>query len=66
MFEKNERAIAIGIAFSGGIMLLMSTLELIPEAATYLGVKGAVLATFSGIVVFFLLNYLIPHIHLEK
>ena len=66
LLEKNKRAIAIGIAFSGGIMIAMSVLELIPEAVTHIGYRNASLATASGIIVFFLLNYLIPHLHLER
>ena len=66
LLENNKRAIAIGVAFSGGIMILMSALELIPEAIPHIGPKNALFATASGIVVFYLLNYLIPHLHLEK
>lgn len=65
LFKKNDRAIAIGIAFSGGIMVLMSAFELIPEAFDHLGYEKTGWATASGFAVFFLLNYLIPHLHLE-
>lgn len=66
LLERNRRAIAIGVAFSGGIMILMSVLELIPEAVKHIGSRNAGLSTASGIAVFYLLNYLIPHLHLER
>ena len=66
IFKKHTPAIAIGMGFSTGIMLLISFFDLIPESLTslnYLYVFGAV---FLGAFVLAFANYLIPHIHFFK
>jgi ZIP family zinc transporter len=63
---KNERAIAIGIGFSAGIMLLVSLMELIPEAVGAAGMGSALLAFILGILLVAVLHWVIPHTHLVK
>jgi ZIP family zinc transporter len=62
--RDNARAIAGGIGFSAGIMILVSMLELIPAARTT-AASGAVLATaLFGATLLWLMNRLIPHSHI--
>ena len=63
---KNERAIALGIGFSAGIMLLISFFELIPEAVDEAGMNAALAAFVSGLFIIAALNWVIPHTHLEE
>jgi ZIP family zinc transporter len=58
---KKERAIAVGIGFSVGIMLLISFLELLPEAMGKAGMGTASLAFVLGMVIVALLHWVIPH-----
>lgn len=46
--RENARAIAAGIGFSTGIMLLISLLELIPESIGILGAPPTVLGCALG------------------
>jgi ZIP family zinc transporter len=64
LIRENAKAIAIGIGFSTGIMLLVSALELIPEAVTGAGLIGTALAVGLGVAVLWLMNFLVPHVHL--
>jgi ZIP family zinc transporter len=63
-FEKNARAIALGIGFSAGIMLLISGVELVP--ASYRGAgaawTGSGVALGAGLIA--ALHVVIPHVHL--
>lgn len=61
---KNERAIAVGIGFSAGIMLVVSFFELMPEAVDGAGLDSAFLAFALGAAIIAALHWLIPHIHL--
>jgi len=63
---KNERAVAVGIGFSAGIMLLVSLLELMPEAIGKAGI-GITSTTFIlGMLIVAVLHWLIPHTHLVE
>jgi ZIP family zinc transporter len=63
---KSERAIAVGIGFSAGIMLLVSFLELMPAAIEEAGI-GLTSATFIlGMLILAVLHWVIPHTHLIK
>ena len=61
---RNERAIAVGIGFSAGIMLLVSFLELMPEAVAGAGMAGALSAFVPGVLLVAVLHWIIPHTHL--
>lgn len=63
---KNERAIAIGIGFSAGIMLLVSFLELMPEAVGSAGLLRAATAFVAGLLIVAVLHWVIPHTHLVE
>jgi len=61
---KNERAIAVGIGFSAGIMLLVSFFELIPKAVANTGTGLALAAVMLGTLIVAALHWIIPHTHL--
>ena len=64
--RENVRAIAVGIGFSTGIMVLVSALELIPEAQEAVGTPGAGLSTVLGAALLWGANLAIPHSHLVR
>ncbi|ADE13618.1 zinc transporter ZupT [Nitrosococcus halophilus Nc 4] len=63
---RNERAIAVGIGFSAGIMLLVSFLELMPEAIGEAGTGTASRAFMLGMLIVAVLHWVIPHTHLVE
>jgi len=63
---KNERAIAAGIGFSAGIMLLISFFELVPEAVSEIGMGAALVAVMLGMLIIAALHWIIPHTHLVE
>jgi ZIP family zinc transporter len=64
--RENARAIATGIGFSVGIMLLISLLELVPEALGIMGLR-ATLASFAlGAGLVWAAHLIVPHTHLVE
>lgn len=61
-----DRAIALGIGFSAGIMLLVSFLELVPEARSGAGTWATAVAFLLGTGIVASLHWVIPHTHLVK
>jgi ZIP family zinc transporter len=49
------------LGFSGGVMILVSFVELLPNGIDALGFAGANLAFFGGMLAMFLIDELIPH-----
>jgi len=66
LIQKNDRAIAVGIGFSTGIMVLISTIELIPEAHGSAGTLGVGLGLGLGGAILWGANLAIPHSHLVR
>ena len=64
--KKNVKLICAGIGFSAGIMLFISFLELLPEAAKATSLFSAFLALILGILFIASLNFIIPHTHFVK
>lgn len=64
--RENVRAIAFGIGFSTGIMVIISVLELIPEAQDAAGSLGAGLGVALGGALLWGANLAVPHSHLVK
>lgn len=64
--SENTRAIATGIGFSTGIMLLVSAFELIPEADRAVGATATVLTVGLGALLLLLANFVLPHTHLVR
>lgn len=63
---KNERAVAVGMGFSAGIMLLVSFLELLPHAMDDAGIGTASTAFLLGVLIMLVLHWVIPHTHLVE
>ena len=62
--RENARAIATGIGFSVGIMVLISTLELIPEATAAMGIGATLTSATLGAALLWGMHLVIPHTHL--
>ncbi len=63
---KSERAIAVGIGFSAGIMLLVSFFGLLPTALDAATTTAVLIAFVLGMLTVALLHWLIPHTHLVE
>jgi ZIP family zinc transporter len=61
---SNDRAIAAGMGFSAGIMVLVSALELLPESADATGPFRAAAVAGLGAAIVWLAHRLVPHVHL--
>lgn len=62
--RENRRAIAAGIGFSVGIMVLISLLELIPEATAAMGLGATLTSAALGAALLWVMHLIIPHTHL--
>jgi len=59
--KPGSRLMTLTLGFSGGVMILVSFVELLPGGIDALGFAGANLAFFGGMVAMFLIDELIPH-----
>jgi ZIP family zinc transporter len=64
--RENARAIAAGIGFSTGLMILISTWELIPQSVAAMGAGATLLSAGVGAALVWGAHFLFPHIHLFK
>jgi ZIP family zinc transporter len=64
--RENTRAIAAGIGFSAGIMILISVLELLPESIATAGAGATLSAAASGAALVWAAHFVVPHIHLVE
>jgi ZIP family zinc transporter len=62
--RENARALAAGIGFSAGIMVLVSGWELIPEAVSAMGAGKTLGSVAAGAVLVWAAHLVIPHVHL--
>ena len=62
--RENTQAVAAGLGFSVGIMILISVLELLPESSTTLGLVAALGSAAIGSVLVWAAHLIIPHTHL--
>jgi ZIP family zinc transporter len=62
--RESARAMATGIGFSAGLMVLISVLELIPDATAAMGVGATLSSTAVGAALVWAANFVIPHTHL--
>jgi len=59
--KPGSRLMTLTLGFSGGVMILVSFVELLPSGIDALGFGPANLAFFGGMVAMFLVDELIPH-----
>jgi ZIP family zinc transporter len=64
--RENARAIAVGIGFSAGIMILVSVLELMPEAVVAMGVGPTLGSAGLGVALVWAAHFIVPHTHLVE
>lgn len=64
--RESARAMAAGIGFSAGVMVLISALELFPEATAAMGVGATLGSTVAGAALVWAANFVIPHRHLQE
>jgi zinc transporter ZupT len=61
--RENARAIAAGIGFSTGIMLLISLVELVPESIDIMGTPSTLMSFTLGAGLVWTANLIVPHTH---
>ncbi len=59
--KPSSRLMTVTLGFSGGVMVLVSFVELLPAGMAAIGFAPAHLAFFGGMVAMFLIDALIPH-----
>lgn len=64
--RENAPAIAAGIGFSTGIMLLISLLELIPESVGIMGWPSSLMSFVLGAGLVWAAHLIVPHTHLVE
>lgn len=64
--RENARALAAGIGFSVGIMVLISLLELLPQALAAIGIGATAGTAGTGAALVWAAHLVIPHMHLVK
>lgn len=64
--RENDRAIAAGLGFSTGIMLLISLLELVPESSGVMGARPTILGLAVGAGLVWTAHLVVPHTHLVE
>lgn len=66
LIRENVRAIAFGIGFSTGIMVIVSLRELVPEAQEGIGTPGTGISLILGAALLWVANLAMPHSHLIR
>ncbi len=64
--EPGKRLMTLTLGFSGGVMILVSFVELLPGGIDALGFGAANLAFFGGMLAMFLVDLLIPHDYMAE
>ena len=59
--EPGPRFMGFTLGFSAGVMILVSFVELLQESIITIGFPWAHIGFFLGMILFFLIDYLIPH-----
>jgi ZIP family zinc transporter len=64
--RESPNGIALGIGFSAGIMMVISIVELLPEAIETAGAMATAAVAACGVGIVWALHFIIPHTHLVK
>lgn len=64
--QPSSRFMSFTLGFSGGVMILVSFVELLPQGIESVGFMPAHLAFFGGMLVMFLIDIMVPHDYLEE
>jgi ZIP family zinc transporter len=64
--RESARAVAGGIGFSAGIMILISLLELLPESRAEVGLGTTLAVALAGAALVGTVHLIVPHSHLIK
>jgi len=64
--EPGKRLMTLTLGFSGGVMILVSFVELLPGGIDALGFGAANLAFFGGMLAMFLIDFMIPHDYMAE
>ncbi|MDY6874792.1 MAG: zinc transporter ZupT [Chloroflexota bacterium] len=64
--KPGPRLMTLTLGFSGGVMILVSFVELLPGGIETIGFAPANLAFFGGMVIMFLVDALIPHDYMAE
>jgi len=64
--RPGSRLMTLTLGFSGGVMILVSFVELLPGGIGALGFAAANLAFFGGMIAMFLIDALIPHDYMAE
>jgi ZIP family zinc transporter len=64
--QPSSRFMSFTLGFSGGVMILVSFVELLPQGIASVGFMPAHLSFFGGMLIMFVIDILIPHDYLEE
>jgi zinc transporter, ZIP family len=64
--RPGPKFMSASLGFAAGIMILVSFVELLPDAITTLGFAPAHLAFFGGMLFMLAVDFLVPHIYLAE
>lgn len=66
MGRPSTRMLSLLLGFAAGVMLSITTLELIPEAIALGGTVNTIIGFLLGVLLMSLLDHLIPHLHFKN
>ncbi|MCK9537453.1 MAG: ZIP family metal transporter [Bacilli bacterium] len=64
--NESQKIMSLLLSFAAGIMLSIVCFDLLPAATVNGGIALAVIATVSGIIITYLLNYLIDYVSIKR
>lgn len=63
--KPDTRYLSISLGFATGVMIFVAFVDLFCGARAYIGLAGANLFFFCGLLIVLLLDHLVPHMHLN-
>ena len=64
--KPSTKILSLMLGFAAGVMLAIATLELLPEAIEVGGTPKAVIGFLWGVLLMYLLDCLVPHLHFNN